>query len=236
LFRLSERFQQIWLDPDFYLIPGSFMQTWLIQKYKIRPEEITEETLAHWMYKFFSDRFGDFETVRLVDPVGLPSLEELGVEGGGTEVQTAAGCIVELEVAPGSTYNEQWNSDHIYRQRTSEQVISLYDGQREVLHLGTGADTLNTDQVRLLTRTAANRISQVGSTGDAVLDNARPRRTSAPNNPLATILISRYVYRDSNGEIHERNLTNSGITISPSELQAEIREIEAPIIAARTAS
>jgi hypothetical protein len=189
------------------------------------------------MYKFFADRFGNFEAVRLVDPTGLPSLEELGVESSSTDSSgVSAGCIVELDIAPESTYTEEWSADRLRCLRTADSIIPLYDGQREVMHLAHGAETISTNQLNSFVRAAADKVASVGSAGEMTFENSRPRRTSAPSGAVANILISRYIYRDSTGEIHERDLTNTGFALSAPELQEEIRAIEAPLIESRSSS
>jgi hypothetical protein len=221
-FSLSETFQLMWLDPDAYLTEGSFMQRWFASQKGVHPSDITEDTVATYIYTFLKTKFGDFKGVTLVSPMGLPQLAEM--EGAASEV--SAGMLLELSLAPGVSYRETGYYDPVHRQRRIDEPVQLITGERdaEAVDPTTG---VTRERVEKLRGNAAQQCIERGEFGEITITDFRgnPPGARQPSEVLTDEHVQRYLYRDSTGEINEHNFTgHSGPSLS--EMFSEIRGFE----------
>ena len=231
-FKLSKKYQVLWLDPDFYLTPGSFAQHWLA-RVGVHPKDITEETVAEHIFTFLATSFGDFSSVILVEDTAIPSLEELGVETTGEIPNVRVPQILELVVAPGTTFNEYGEVEGVYRTREAETSITIFNGGVDTLELTQRLQMTDND-VQNIEKLIARALSGRGSVGPLEVGSFSPWiNNDAPDGSLTR--VEKLIYRDSEGEPHTFEYFTEETYETLSNIQAEITQIEARLAEARTA-
>jgi len=227
-FSLSETYQLMWIDPDVYLTPGSFIQRWFASQMGVHHSKITEETVARHVYLFLNHKFGDFKGVMLVAPRGLPNVEGVDDQAA-TPARVTRGVLLELHMAPGVTYVEKGYYDPVTRERRIDTPAALITGDRDALEI----DVTNSSymsRVKTLRGKVARKCISIGEIGAETVGAFAAG--SIPNQVQAEALtnehVMRYVYRDTTGEIHENNYTGSeGPSLN--EMYAEIFTLEAEL-------
>lgn len=211
-FRLSETFQLNWFDPDFYLTPGSFAQRWITVQCGTRPEDITEDTVAEHIYTFLNNRFGSFTNVVLVEPVGLPSVEDLGDGSTNQEGSTREnGAITELTLAPGSWYREYGAFRDVHRLITSHGETTVIQGENDTQYVNPSRPLPERAVHRMLFQ-YLNYLVSSGTPEEPEPSNYEADdMPNQPNPQQYGVQIASYTYRDSTGEVHEHNDQNPPI-------------------------